>query len=119
MKWYLLLGIPLILKPSCDIVTLRENFVDRPESYDSLSAKSCVFLAHGLGVYFPISLHNLAQSKVSKIPKTYYSRTITNLTKFDFPLPRDQTSKSRIWQMISEKFKCVTFKAALDDVRYS
>jgi hypothetical protein len=25
---------------------------------------------------------------------TYYSRTITNLTKFDFPLPYDQTSKS-------------------------
>jgi hypothetical protein len=65
--------------------------------------------------------YNLAQSKVSKIPKTftYYSRTITNLTKFDFPLPRDQTSRSRIWQMISEKFKCVTFKAVLDDVRYS
>jgi hypothetical protein len=34
--------------PSCEIVALRENFVDRPESYDSFSAKSCihVFLAH-------------------------------------------------------------------------
>jgi hypothetical protein len=103
---------------SCDIVALRENFVDRPESYDSFS---CVFLAHGLGVYFSIPLHNLAQSKVKEILKTftYYSRTITNLTKFDFPLPRDQTSRSRIWPMISEKFKCVTFNAALDDVRYS
>jgi hypothetical protein len=81
---------------SCDIVALRENFVDRPESYDLFSGKSCVFFAHGLGVYFSIPLHNLAQSKVSKIPKTftYYSRTITNLTKFDFPLPRDQTSRS-------------------------
>jgi hypothetical protein len=105
---------------SCDIVALRENFVDRPESYDSFSAKSCVFHAHGLGVYFSTPLHNVAQSKVSKFRKTftYYSRTITNLTKFDFPLPRDQRSRSRIWQMISEKFKCVTFKAALDDVRY-
>jgi hypothetical protein len=45
---------------SCDIVALRENFVDRPESYDSFSAKSCVFLAHCLGVYFSIPLHNLA-----------------------------------------------------------
>jgi hypothetical protein len=34
-------------------------------------------------------------------------------------LPRDQTSRSWIWQIISEKFKCVTFKAALDDIRYS
>jgi hypothetical protein len=56
---------------SCDIVALRENFIDRPESYDSFSAKSCVFLAHGLGVYFSIPLHNLAQSKVSKILKTF------------------------------------------------
>jgi hypothetical protein len=88
---------------SCEIVALRKNFIDRPESYDSFSAKSCVFLAHGLGVYFSIPSHNLAQSKVSKISKTftYYSRTISNLTKFDFPLPRDQTSRSRIWQMIS------------------
>jgi hypothetical protein len=45
---------------SCDIVALRENFVDRPESYDSFSAQSCVFLANGLGVYFSIPLHNLA-----------------------------------------------------------
>jgi hypothetical protein len=52
------------LSVSCDIVALRENFVDRPESYDSFSAKSCAFLAHGLGVYFSIPLHNLAQSKV-------------------------------------------------------
>jgi hypothetical protein len=55
-----------------------------------------------------------------KFPKTftYNSRSITNLTKFDFPLPRDQTSRSRIWQMISENFKCGTFNPALDDVRY-
>jgi hypothetical protein len=73
-------------KTSCDIVALQENFVDRPESYDLFSAKSCVFLAHGLEAYFSIPLHNLAQSKVSKIPKTftYYSQTITNFTKFDF-----------------------------------
>jgi hypothetical protein len=49
---------------SCDIVALRENFIDRPESYDSFRAKSCVFLVHDLGVYFSIPLHNLAQSKV-------------------------------------------------------
>jgi hypothetical protein len=33
-------------RSSCEIVALRENFVDRPESYDSFSAKSCIFLAH-------------------------------------------------------------------------
>jgi hypothetical protein len=39
-----------------------------------------------------------------KIPKTviYYSCTITNLTKFDFPLPSDQTSRSQKPQMIGE-----------------
>jgi hypothetical protein len=106
---------------SCDIVALRKILLTDRKSYDSFSAKSCVLLAHGLGVYFSIPIHNLAQSKVSTILKTftYYSHTITNLTKFDFPLSRDQTSRSRIWHMISEKFKCVTFKAALDDVRYS
>jgi hypothetical protein len=36
-----------LLKPiSCEIVALREKFVDRPESYDSFSAKSSIFLAH-------------------------------------------------------------------------
>jgi hypothetical protein len=29
---------------SCEIVALRENFIDKPESYDSYSAKSCIFL---------------------------------------------------------------------------
>jgi hypothetical protein len=29
-----------------------------------------------------------------------------------------QTSRSQIWQRISEKFKCGAFKAALGDVRY-
>jgi hypothetical protein len=90
--------------PSCEIEALRENFVDRSESYDSFSAKSCVFLAHGLGYIslFPYIIWPKARYK--KIPKTftYYFRTITNLTKFDLPLPRDQTSRSRIWQIISE-----------------
>jgi hypothetical protein len=31
---------------SCEIVALQENFVDRPESYDLVYAKSCIFLAH-------------------------------------------------------------------------
>jgi hypothetical protein len=31
---------------SCEIVALREFFVDRPESYDSFSAENCIFLAH-------------------------------------------------------------------------
>ena len=32
--------------PSCEIVAHRENFIDRPESYDLFSAKKCIFLAH-------------------------------------------------------------------------
>jgi hypothetical protein len=35
--------------PSCEFVDLREYFVDRPESYDSFSAKTCARKnAHGL-----------------------------------------------------------------------
>jgi hypothetical protein len=51
-------------------VALRENFVDRRESYDLFSAKSCIFLVHekthAVWVYFSIPIHNLPQSKVSK-----------------------------------------------------
>jgi hypothetical protein len=102
---------------SCQTVALWENFVDRLESYDSFSAKSCEFLAHGLGVYFSIPIHNLPQSKASKNFYVIYL-FLSYLTKLDFPLSRDQTSRSRIWQMIGKKFKCGTFKVAVDDVRY-
>jgi hypothetical protein len=80
-------------KPSCEIVALQENFVDRPESYDSFSAKSLYFL-RTVGIYFSIPIHNLPKARYQNIPKTftYYSRTITYLTKFDFPLPRDKAS---------------------------
>jgi hypothetical protein len=37
---------PRSSKLSCEIVALRENFAARPESYDSVSAKSSIFLAH-------------------------------------------------------------------------
>jgi hypothetical protein len=43
------LGLPTIaitVNISCEIVALRENFVDKPESYDSVNARSCIFLAH-------------------------------------------------------------------------
>ena len=38
---------------SGEIVALLENFVDRPKTYDSFSANSCVFLAHGLRYISP------------------------------------------------------------------
>jgi hypothetical protein len=47
------LSINFLGTDSCEIVALRENFFDRQESYDSFSAKSCVFLAHGLGYISP------------------------------------------------------------------
>jgi hypothetical protein len=54
---------------SCEIVALRENFIDRPESYNSYSAKSCIFLAHektcmvwGIFLYS----HTQSDPKVSK-----------------------------------------------------
>jgi hypothetical protein len=49
---------------SCDIVPLWENFVDRPESYDSINAKSLWISCARFGVYFSIPIHNLTKSKV-------------------------------------------------------
>jgi hypothetical protein len=56
---------------SCEIVALRENFVDRPESYDLLSAKKVVYFLRTkkrarFGVYISITIHNMTQNKVSK-----------------------------------------------------
>ena len=45
-------GFNVCAYTSCEIVALREMFVDRPESYDSVSAKNCIFHAHGLGYIF-------------------------------------------------------------------
>jgi hypothetical protein len=82
--------------------------------------KVVYFLRTVWGYISPFPYTTWPKARYQKNPKsfTYYSRTITNLIKFDFPLPRDQTLRCRICQMIDEKFKCVTFKAALDDVRY-
>ena len=38
---------------NCEIVALREIFVDGPEGYDLFSDKSCIFLAHGNGEIYP------------------------------------------------------------------
>jgi hypothetical protein len=101
---------------SSEIVALRENFVDRPESYDSFSAKVVYFLRSDWGIF----LHSHTQSdlikvRYQKIPKTFtdYNHTITILTKIDFPLQRDQTSRSRIWQMISENSSVVLSRLLL------
>jgi hypothetical protein len=48
---------------SCEVVALRENFIDRPESYDSYSTKSCIFLAHEkTRTVWGIFLHSHTQS---------------------------------------------------------
>jgi hypothetical protein len=56
---------------SCEIVALREN-VDRLESYDSVSAKSCVFFAHDLGYIssFPYII----------CPKARYKKVLCHLS---------------------------------------
>jgi hypothetical protein len=42
-----------------------------------------------------------------------------HLKKFEFPLPHDQTSRSRIWLQISEKFRCGNFNAALNKLSHA
>jgi hypothetical protein len=36
----------LLSSSSCEIIALQGNFVDRPENYDLVGTKSCIFLAH-------------------------------------------------------------------------
>jgi hypothetical protein len=62
-------------------LALRENFVDRPESYDSFSAKSYVFLAHGLEYISPFPYTICPKGRYKKIPMSfaYYICTITTL----------------------------------------
>jgi hypothetical protein len=64
------------LNPSCEIIALRQN-VDRPESYDSFSAKSCVFLPHSLG-YISLIPYRICP-KARPMSFTYYSHIITTL----------------------------------------
>jgi hypothetical protein len=68
---------------SYEIVALREN-VDRPESYDSFSAKSCIFLAHkkkNRARFSPFLYTTCPKARYKKNRKTFtfFSRTITNL----------------------------------------
>jgi hypothetical protein len=71
------------------IVALRENVVDRPESYDSFSAKGIYFLrtkkknnTHGLGHISPSQFTNCPKVRYQDNPNIfiYYYCTITNLT---------------------------------------
>jgi hypothetical protein len=112
--------VSFLASTTCEILALREKFFDRPESYDSWCVKRCVLLVHDLEYISPFSYTAWPKARYQHISKIFphYSRTITNLTKFDFPLPLDQTWESRIWQMIIKKFKCGIFKDGLGEVRY-
>jgi hypothetical protein len=110
---------------SCEIVALRENVDDRLQSYDSFSTKSwqCVFLAHGFGYISPFPNRQSAPKQGIKKFLCYLptTRTITTLQSFtslchvtkyrDLEYMANDTP-------VGEKFKCGTFKAALNDVRY-
>jgi hypothetical protein len=65
------------------------------------------FLRTVWGIFLHTHTQPDAKKGIKKILKTftYYFCTISNLklTKFDFPLPHDKTSRSEIWQMTSEK----------------
>jgi hypothetical protein len=96
------LNILSLIWASCEIVALRENFVDRPESYDSFSAKSCIFFAHEKtrkvwGYICPFPYTTCPKTRYQKFPKTfnYCSPIITNLTNiWDRP---EQPWKSNTW----------------------
>jgi hypothetical protein len=70
---------------SCEIIALQENFVDRPEGYDSSSAKSCIFLAHekmctvwGIFLHFHTQL-DLKQA-IKKFVRHFPSILVPSLT---------------------------------------
>jgi pterin-4a-carbinolamine dehydratase len=106
-----------VVPSSCEIVALWGKFCWQTGESDCsvLKVVYCNFLCTVWGIFLHWHSHTQPKARYQKISETftYTSHTITNLTKFDFPLPHDQMSRSQIWQMISEKFKCGTFKAAL------
>jgi hypothetical protein len=68
---------------SCEIVALRENFVDRPESYNSFSAKSCIFLAHEkTRTVWDIFPTNQVPSPILQIPDIVQSSLESPTLKF-------------------------------------
>jgi hypothetical protein len=100
--WFLFVIIWCLFEVNCEIIAIRENFVDRPESYDLFSAKSCIFLVHEKtrtvwGYISPSPYTTCPKARYQNIPKTfsYYSRTITNLT--NIWLRPEQPWKSHIW----------------------
>jgi hypothetical protein len=102
--------------PNWEIVALRKMFVDRQESYDSFSAKSCVFLAHSLGYHFSISIHNLTQSKLSKNFQDIYQ--LLSYHQIWHPFATWPNIEISNMANDKQKFKYGTFKAALVEVRY-
>jgi hypothetical protein len=70
---------------SCEILALRENFLDRPESYDSFSAKNCIFLAHEkTRTVWDIFLHSHSQPDpkqgIKKLQRHFPATLVLSIT---------------------------------------
>jgi hypothetical protein len=70
---------------SCEIVALRENFDDRSKSYNSFSAKSCIFLAREktrtvCGVYFHYHTHHDPKQGIKKLLRHFPFTLVQSLT---------------------------------------
>jgi hypothetical protein len=66
--------------PTYKILALLENFVDRPESLDSFSAKSCVFLTHGLGYISPFQYTTWPKQGIKKFLRHLLTTLVSSLT---------------------------------------
>ena len=80
-----------MIQSSCEIVALRKNFVDRPESYDSASAKNCTFLAHEkTRMVWGIFLYSHTQpvpKQGIKIFLTHFTTTLSNIVQSSLASP--------------------------------
>jgi hypothetical protein len=81
--FFIYFGLVLVVD-SCAIEALRENFVDRPESYYSFRGKGCIFLVHKkMRTVFPFHTQPDTKQGIKIFLKhfpTTLARTITNLT---------------------------------------
>jgi hypothetical protein len=120
MKEIIIFSLFIIWHPySYETVALRKILLTDRRA--TIRSESVLKVAYFLRMVWDIFLHSHTQSGPKQGIKNSYDIYLLlsyhhYLTKFDFPLLCDQTLRSRVREMIGEKFKCGIFKAALDNM---
>jgi hypothetical protein len=114
----ILVNQDIILSGSCEIVALRENFVDRPRR---ATIRSALKVMHFLRSIWDMYSHTQPDQKqgIKKFVR-HLPTTFVPLLTLQSWFPFATWPSIEISNMANDKrkFKCGTFKAGLDDIRY-